>query len=107
MLLKAVLPCEDEGLASPGACCEATVVHLTLQTQQLLPPSSSDVLSHELCRFCALPLSAALIFGAEVMPRSRTSAGTELLPREELRVTRRGICAETVCTVQKNQTELR
>lgn len=77
------------------------MVHLTLRTQELCPPSSSDVLSHELCRFCALPLLAALIFGAEVMPRSRTSVGTELLPWEELGVTHRGICAKIVCTVQK------
>lgn len=109
MLLKAehVSACEDGGLAaSPGTCSETMVVHLTLQTQELFPPSSSDALSHELCRFCALPLSAALIFGAEVMPRSRTSVGTELLPWEGLRVARRGICAKTACMVQKYQTEL-
>ena len=91
MLLKAehVSACEDEGLpASPEACSETVAVHLTLQTQELFPPSSSDALSHEPCRFCALPLSVAPIFGAEVMPRSRTSVRTELLPWEELRVTR-------------------
>lgn len=82
------------------------MVHLTLPTQELFSPSSSDVPSHELCRFCALPLSAAPIFGAEVMPRSRTSVETELLPWEELRVTRHGTHAKIVCMVQKNQTEL-
>lgn len=78
MLLKAehVSAFEDGAFAaSPGACSETMVVHLTLPTQELFSSSSSDVLSHELCRFCALPLSAAPIFGAEVMPRSRKLGG--------------------------------
>lgn len=70
MLLKAerVSAHEDGGLAAfLGACSRTMVVHLTLQTQELFPLSSSDVPSHQRCGFCALPLSAALIFGAEAM----------------------------------------
>lgn len=82
MLLKVErVPAFEDGrfAASPRACSKTIMVHLILQTQELFPPSSSDILSHELCSVCALPLSAAMIFGAEVMPR--TWVGTELLAR--------------------------